>query len=62
MGDLGIRILSGIECDIMKDGAMDIAWDALAELDMVIGSVHSHMNQESEEMTDRLLVRSNVRI
>jgi DNA polymerase (family 10) len=54
-GDLGIRILSGLECDIMKDGAMDIAWDALAELDMVIGSVHSHMNQESEEMTDRLL-------
>ena len=54
-GELGIRIYSGLECDIMKDGAMDIAWDALAELDMVIGSVHSHMNQEPEEMTDRLL-------
>jgi DNA polymerase (family 10) len=54
-GDLGIRIYSGLECDIMKDGAMDIAWDALAELDMVIGSVHSHMNQEPEEMTERLL-------
>ena len=34
---------------------MDIAWDALAELDLVIGSVHSHMNQEPEEMTERLL-------
>lgn len=54
-GDLGIRIFSGLECDILKDGAMDIAWDALAELDLVIGSVHSHMNQESAEMTDRLL-------
>jgi DNA polymerase (family 10) len=54
-GELGIRILSGLECDIMKDGAMDIAWDALAELDIVIGSVHNHMNQEPEEMTDRLL-------
>ncbi len=54
-GDLGIRIFSGLECDIMKDGAMDIEWDALAELDLVIGSVHSHMNQESTEMTDRLL-------
>ncbi|MGD1069460.1 MAG: DNA polymerase/3'-5' exonuclease PolX [Bryobacteraceae bacterium] len=54
-GGLGIRILSGLECDIMKDGAMDIAWDALAELDIVIGSVHNHMNQEPEEMTDRLL-------
>jgi DNA polymerase (family 10) len=54
-GDLGIRIFSGLECDIMKDGDMDIAWDALAELDFVIGSVHSHMNQEPEAMTDRLL-------
>ena len=54
-GDLGIRIFSGLECDIMKDGDMDISWDALAELDIVIGSVHSHMNQEPEAMTDRLL-------
>ena len=30
----------------MKDGAMDLANDALAELDFVIGSVHSHMNME----------------
>ena len=29
----GIHIFSGLECDIMKDGAMDIEWDALAELD-----------------------------
>jgi len=54
-GSAGIRIFSGIECDILKDGAMDLANDALAELDLVIGSVHSHMNQESAEMTDRLL-------
>jgi DNA polymerase (family 10) len=52
---LGIRIFSGLECDILKDGEMDLANDALAELDLVIGSVHSHMNQESGEMTDRLL-------
>jgi DNA polymerase (family 10) len=52
---LGIRVFSGIECDILKDGAMDLADDALASLDLVIGSVHSHMNQESGEMTDRLL-------
>jgi len=51
----GIRIFSGIECDILKDGAMDLADDALAELDLVIGSVHSHMNLERGEMTDRLL-------
>jgi len=34
---------------------MDLANDALAELDIVIGSVHSHMNLEPAEMTDRLL-------
>ena len=34
---------------------MDLADDALAELDLVIGSVHSHMNMEAAEMTDRLL-------
>ena len=52
---LGIRIFSGLECDILKDGALDLANDALAELDLVIASVHSHMNLESAEMTDRLL-------
>src|ERR1019366_9300012 len=52
---LGLRVFSGLECDILKDGAMDLSHDALAELDLVIGSVHSHMNMESAEMTDRLL-------
>ena len=54
-GGLGIRVFSGIECDIMKDGTMDLDWDALAELDFVIGSVHNNMNMEAAEMTDRLL-------
>jgi DNA polymerase (family 10) len=52
---LGIRILSGIECDIRRDGTMDLAEDALAELDIVIGSVHSHMNLEASEMTERMM-------
>ncbi len=52
---LGIRILSGLECDIKRDGSMDLAEDALAELDIVVGSVHSFMNMETVEMTDRLL-------
>jgi DNA polymerase (family 10) len=50
-----LRIFSGLECDILKDGALDLANDALAELDLVIASVHSHMNMEAAEMTDRLL-------
>ena len=53
--ELGLRVFSGLECDIMRDGAMDLANDALAELDWVVGSVHSYMNLEPAEMTDRLL-------
>ncbi|MEO8025643.1 MAG: DNA polymerase/3'-5' exonuclease PolX [Bryobacteraceae bacterium] len=52
---MGIRVFSGLECDILRDGTMDLADDALAELDFVVGSVHSFMNLEPDEMTDRLL-------
>jgi DNA polymerase (family 10) len=52
---LPLRVFSGLECDILRDGAMDLAEDALAELDFVIGSVHSFMSIEAAEMTDRLL-------
>ena len=54
-GDLGIHVFSGLECDILKSGEMDLNEGALAELDLVVGSVHSHMNLEPAEMTDRLL-------
>ena len=54
-GEIGIHVFSGLECDILKDGSLDLADDALAELDLVIASVHSHMNLEAAEMTDRLL-------
>jgi DNA polymerase (family 10) len=52
---LPLRVFSGIECDILRDGTMDLENDALAELDFVVASVHSHMNLEAAEMTDRLL-------
>jgi DNA polymerase (family X) len=52
---LPLRVFSGLECDILRDGAMDLSEDALAELDIVIGSVHSYFNLEPAEMTDRLL-------
>jgi DNA polymerase (family 10) len=50
-----LHVFSGIECDILRDGTLDLAEDALAELDWVIASVHSYMNLEPNEMTDRLL-------
>jgi DNA polymerase (family 10) len=51
----GIRVLAGIECDILADGSMDLAPDCLAELDLVIAAVHSALRQEEAEMTARIL-------
>lgn len=51
----GIRLLAGIEVDIRKDGSLDLADDVLAQLDVVVASVHSHMNLERAEMTERIL-------
>jgi DNA polymerase (family 10) len=51
----GFTLLAGIECDIRPDGAMDLADDCLAQLDIVIASLHSALNQEPQQMTDRLL-------
>jgi DNA polymerase (family X) len=51
----GITLLAGIECDIRADGAMDLADDCLAQLDIVIASIHSGFNQDASAMTDRLL-------
>lgn len=51
----GITVLAGIECDIRPDGSMDLADDCLAQLDLVVASVHSALNQDEEQMTARLL-------
>ena len=51
----GITLLAGIECDIRPDGTMDLAEDCLAQLDIVIASVHSAFNQDESQMTDRVL-------
>jgi DNA polymerase (family 10) len=51
----GLTLLAGIECDILADGRLDLADDCLAELDLVVASVHSHFSQEGAQMTDRVL-------
>ncbi|MPY87688.1 MAG: DNA polymerase/3'-5' exonuclease PolX [Luteitalea sp.] len=51
----GVTLLAGIECDIRPDGQLDLADDCLAQLDIVIASVHSAFNQSPEEMTNRVL-------
>ena len=51
----GLTLLAGIECDILADGRLDLADDCLAQLDLVIASVHSHFSQDEAQMTDRVL-------
>jgi DNA polymerase (family X) len=51
----GIRIFAGIEVDILADGDLDLSDDVLAQMDIVIASVHSAFNQEAAKMTERLL-------
>jgi DNA polymerase (family X) len=50
-----IRVLTGIEVDILGDGAIDLSNDVLAQMDVVIASVHSLFQMPKEEMTERLL-------
>ncbi len=50
-----LRILAGIEVDILADGRLDLADDVLAQLDLVIGSIHSRFDQAPEAVTERLL-------
>ena len=50
-----LRILRGIECDILRDGSMDLDDELLSELDFVVGSVHSAFNLPLREQTDRII-------
>jgi DNA polymerase (family X) len=50
-----IRVFTGIEVDILADGALDLNDEVLAQLDVVIASVHTRFEQSREEMTARVL-------
>ena len=49
------RLLIGTEVDILKDGKLDFPDDVLAELDVVIASIHQSFSQSEEETTNRLI-------
>jgi putative hydrolase len=49
------RILTGIEVDILEDGSLDQEPDLLAQLDVVVASVHSKLRMPQAEMTPRML-------
>jgi putative hydrolase len=49
------RILTGIEVDILEDGALDQREDLLARLDVVVASVHSKLRMPAGPMTERMV-------
>lgn len=53
--DADFRVLKGIEVDILDDGALDQEPGLLAELDVVVASVHSKLAMDSESMTHRMV-------
>ncbi len=52
---LGIRVLASSEVDILKDGKLDYADEFLAQMEVVVCSIHSFFNLERAEMTERML-------
>jgi DNA polymerase (family 10) len=52
---LGIRVFVGSEVDVLKDGELDYSDEILAQLDVVVCSVHSYMNLDAAAMTERML-------
>jgi DNA polymerase (family 10) len=50
-----IKVLAGSEVDIRSDGSLDYPDELMAQLDVVVASVHSAMGQEREKMTDRII-------
>ncbi|MEM7273651.1 MAG: PHP domain-containing protein [Actinomycetota bacterium] len=49
------RILTGMEVDILEDGSLDLPDDYLAQLDVVVASVHHKIHQPADQMTRRLV-------
>jgi putative hydrolase len=55
LGADGIRLLSGIEVDILDDGTLDQTDDMLGRLDVVVASVHSKLSMDPGQMTRRMI-------
>jgi DNA polymerase (family X) len=51
----GIRVLKGIESDILPDGSLDYPDDILERFDFIVASVHSHFNLSQADQTQRLI-------
>ncbi len=54
-GKFKCHVFSGIECDILKDGSLDLSDEVLAKLDYVVISVHSSFTLPEKEQTARII-------
>ena len=54
-GESTVHIFSGIECDILPDGSLDLEDSTLEAFDYTVMSVHSSFSQSEEEMTARVI-------
>jgi DNA polymerase (family 10) len=54
-GESRVHVFSGIECDILPDGSLDLEDATLEALDYTVMSVHSSFTQSEEEMTARVI-------
>jgi DNA polymerase (family 10) len=50
-----MRVFAGIEVDILADGALDLEDETLAQMEIVVASIHTRFDQGREEMTARVL-------
>ena len=51
----GIKVLKGVELEILKDGSLDLPAKVLREMDFAIGALHQNTKMPRKELTDRLL-------
>jgi DNA polymerase (family 10) len=51
----GMRLLKGIECDILEDGSLDLDDEVLTQLDIVVCAIHSKFNLSADRQTERMI-------
>ncbi|EEZ93292.1 MAG: PHP domain protein [Candidatus Parvarchaeum acidiphilum ARMAN-4] len=54
-----IKLLKGVELEILKDGSLDLKDDSLKQFDFVIGALHQNLNMGNKDLTDRLIKAIN---
>lgn len=54
-----VKILKGVELEILKDGSLDLPSGLLKNMDFVLGALHQNLNMSGEELTDRLIKAIN---